>query len=107
MASVDRIASGWKARYRSPDGRQRSKNFARKSDAERFLVEMEHTKLTGAYVDPAAGRVTLKSYAEQWRKMQVHRVSTAAQVETNLRRHVYPTLGDRPLGSIRPSELQA
>jgi integrase len=107
MPSIDRIASGWKARYRSPDGRQRSKNFARKSDAERFLVEMEHTKLTGAYVDPAAGRVTLKAYAERWRKMQVHRVSTAAQVETNLRRHVYPTFGDRALGSIRPSELQA
>jgi integrase len=107
MASIDRVASGWKARYRSPDGRQRSKNFARKVDAERFLVQIEHTKLTGAYVDPSAGRVTLKSYAEQWREMQVHRASTAAQVETNLRRHVYPTLGDRPLGSIRPSELQA
>jgi Phage integrase, N-terminal SAM-like domain len=66
-----------------------------------------HTKLTGAYVDPAAGRVTLRTYAEQWRKMQVHRVSTAAQVETNLRRHVYPTFGDRALGSVRPSELQA
>jgi integrase len=29
--------------------------------------------------------------------------TTAAQVET----HVYPTFGDRPLGSIRPSEVQA
>jgi integrase len=51
--------------------------------------------------------VTLRTYAEQWRKMQVHRVSTAAQVETNLRRHVYPTLGDCALGSVRSSELQA
>jgi integrase len=107
MASIDRIASGWKARYRSPDGRQRSKDFARKVDAERFLVQIEHTKLTGAYVDPSAGRVTLKSYAEQWREVQVHRPSTAAQVETNLRLHVYPTLGERQIGSIRPSELQA
>lgn len=39
--------------------------------------------------------------------MQIHRPSTAAQVETNLRRHVYPTLGERPIGGIRPSEVQA
>ncbi|HEX2698851.1 MAG TPA: hypothetical protein VHM89_01435 [Acidimicrobiales bacterium] len=38
--------------------------------------------------------------------MQVHRPTTAARVETKFRRHVYPTLGDRPLGSVRPSEVQ-
>jgi integrase len=51
--------------------------------------------------------MTLQTYAEQWRASQVHRPTTAAQVETNLRRTVYPTLGTRPLGAIRPSEVQA
>lgn len=37
----------------------------------------------------------------------MHRPTTAAHVETMLRRHVYPTLGDRPLLSILPSEIQA
>jgi integrase len=99
--------SKWRARYRTPDERTRSRTFDRKVDAERFLTSIEHRKLTGAYVDPSAGRVTLKEYAEQWRVTQVHRATTAAQVETNLRRHVYPILGERPLGTIRPSELQA
>ncbi|NEK60474.1 hypothetical protein GCU56_21685 [Geodermatophilus sabuli] len=55
--------------------------------------------------DPAAGRVTVREYAEQWRTTQVHRPTTAAHVETMLRRHVYPTLGDERLGSVLPSDV--
>jgi integrase len=51
--------------------------------------------------------VAFETYAEQWRAAQVHRATTVAQVETHLRRHVYPTFGGQPLGSIRPSEVQA
>jgi hypothetical protein len=61
--------------------------------------------LVGGYVDPSAGRVTFESYAKQWRAVQVHRPGTASQVETNLRRHVYPRLGSRPIGAIRRSEI--
>ena len=35
------------------------------------------------------------------------RPSTAAQVETNLRRHVLPFFGHRPLGAVRRSEINA
>jgi integrase len=33
--------------------------------------------------------------------------SRASQIETNMRRHVYPRLGSRPIGAIRRSEIQA
>ena len=56
----------WRARYRDPSGRERSKSFARKVDAERFLVSVEDAKLRGAYVDPAAGRVPFAEWAERW-----------------------------------------
>ena len=56
----------WRARYRDPSGRERSKSFARKVDAERFLVAVEDAKLRGAYVDPAAGRVPFSEWAERW-----------------------------------------
>jgi integrase len=108
MSSVHKQPSGhYKARYRDPNGRTRSKTFARKLDAEQFLTSIDHSKLLGAYIDPRAGRVTFGEYAEQWRAIQVHRASTAAQVETHLRRHVLPFLGHRPLAAIRQSELQA
>ena len=63
--------------------------------------------VTGQYVDPKAGQVTFRDYAERWRKMQVQRPSSRVHVETMLRRHAYPTLGDRRLSSILPSDIQA
>ena len=68
---------------------------------------MRDAKLAGAYIDPGAGRVTFRQYAEQWRQAQVHRETTALSVETYLRRHAYPFFGDRPVLAIRSSELQA
>lgn len=58
-------------------------------------------------MNPSAGKVTFRAHAEQWRSGQVHRATTRAYVETMLRRHVYPVLGDRALSSVRPSEVQA
>jgi integrase len=107
MASIDKVASGWRARWRTPDGASRSKTFKRKVDAERHLTAVEHSKLTATYVDPRAGKVSFRKYAEEWRAAQIHRPGTATQVETNLRRHVYPRIGDRPIGAIRQSEIQA
>jgi hypothetical protein len=46
--------------------RSRSSTFARKGDAERFLTPVESAKLQGGSIDPSGGRVTFKSYAEEW-----------------------------------------
>lgn len=108
MASVDKLSTGrWQARYRDPQGKQLKRSFSRKSDAERFLTGVEHGMLTGGYVAPEAGRRTFSDYAEAWKAVQVHRPSTVLHVETMLRRHAYPTFGDRALSSVRPSEVQA
>ncbi len=60
----------WRARYRDPDGAERSKMFDRKQDAERFLANVTADVLRGAYVDPDAGRVTFGEFAEQWLEAQ-------------------------------------
>ncbi|NAZ80588.1 tyrosine-type recombinase/integrase [Kineococcus sp. R8] len=97
----------WLARYQEPSGAWRSGAFEKKSDAEKWLREREASIVTGQYVDPAAGRLTFHDYAEQWRTAQVHRPTTQAHTETSLRRHAYPFLGDRALGAILPSDVQA
>jgi integrase len=99
--------SPWLARWRDPDGAQRSKGFARRADAEQHLVAVQHRIMAGEYVDPNAGKVTVREWCERWRSMQVHRPSTAAQVEGYFRLHLYPTLGDRQLRSVLPSDVQA
>jgi integrase len=96
----------WQARYRDPDGEERSKTFRRKLDARRWLDEKSADMLTGRYVDPSAGRVTFREYAELWRASQPHRPSTEVLYERLLRLHVYPTIGDRRLSSVRRSDVQ-
>jgi integrase len=107
MASITKVTGGYRARWRTPDGRSRSKNFARKVDAERHLTRVEASKLAGGYVDPSASKTMLRAYAEDWRQAQVWRPLTEVRVESALRNHVYPVLGDRPLGALRTTEIQA
>lgn len=108
MANVSKRPGGkWRARYRDDKGREHARHFARKVDAQRWLDEVTASVVTGQYVDPKAGRVTFREYAEQWRVAQVHRPSSQAHVETMLRRHAYPELGERPISAILPSEVQA
>ena len=108
MASIARRPDGtFRPRFRDASGKEHARHFKRKVDAQRWLDEMTAAMVTGQYVDPAAGRVTFREYAERWRATQVHRPTTAAHVETMLRRHVYPRLGDKRLGSVLPSDVQS
>ena len=108
MASISKRPDGqWRARYRDETGKEHAKHFARKADAQRWLDEVTASMVRGEYVDPRAGRVTFKAYAEQWRTSQVHRVTSQLTIESALRRHTYPTLGDKPLSAIKPSDVQA
>lgn len=109
MASIrkrpDR-ANPWQARWRDPDGSSRSKSFRRKVDAQRFLATVEADMLRGSYVDPSAGKVTLRDFGETWLGAQTFDDSTREAVTARLRSHVYPHLGEHELRAIRPSTLQ-
>src|SRR6266540_806723 len=57
------------ARYRDPDGVERSQSFDRRDDADAFLADQEAKKRQGEWVDPAAGRVTLREWLPRWLQM--------------------------------------
>ena len=107
MAHVQKRNGKWQARYRDAAGREHAKRFDRKLDAERWLATTQADRLRGTYIDPSAGKVTFRAFAEEWRAIQVHRPGTAQSVEQQLRLHVYPHLGDRPIATIRPSDVQS
>ena len=94
MAFVERRGDRWRARYRAPDGRERSRTFDRKVDATRFLATVEGNKLRGEWVDPALGKVTFADWSERWLATTVHlKPKTRAGYESLLRTHVLPTFG--------------
>jgi hypothetical protein len=94
-------AHRWRAHYRTPDGRQRNKTFARKVDAERFLTTIGSTKLSGSFVDPARSRVTLGEMAEKWCASKINlKASTRARYNSALNTHVLPRWARVPLGGV-------
>src|SRR5215213_6495059 len=111
MASISKREVGRKPRYdvnyREPDGTRRRKTFLKWADADRFSTKIEHDKNAGAYIDPNGGKVTFKSYGEQWLAAQTFDVTTREAVEILLRLHVYPVLGGKQLRAIKPSTMQA
>jgi hypothetical protein len=102
-------AARWRARYTDPDGKEHSKSFDKKVDADRFLTEVEHSKLTGSYLDPDAGRVTLGSRARLWLDSLTCDPTTRHHIELRVQRHILPALGHRRLDVLTrsPSIIQA
>jgi len=100
-------AKPWQVRYRDPDGAQRSKSFALKREADAFRATVEVDLRRGAYVDPQAGKVTLTEFATEWLDRQTFDVPTRIAVESRLRTHVAPTIGNTELRTLRPSHVQA
>jgi hypothetical protein len=56
----------WDVRWRDDAGRQRHKAFERKQEAESFLAQIQADLARGIYTDPAAGKVTVRTYAKSW-----------------------------------------
>jgi integrase len=83
--------------------------FDRKVDADRHDAAMRTDVSRGTYIDPRAGKVTLRVYADKWLAAQTFDPSTREAVELRLRVHVYPTLGDVELRALaqRPQLVQA
>jgi len=102
MASIRSSTSGThQVRYRDPNGRQRARNFTRKTDATRFAAAVETDKSRGDWLDPRLGKVTFADWADEWLGQLSHlKPKTRLDYEVNLRRHVLPVLGELPVGSI-------
>jgi integrase len=98
----------WRARYLDPDGRERNRSFPTKVTAEKFITEVEHSKIAGSYRDPDAGQVTLRTYAAGWVK-GYHAESTRGEaLRSQLGNHILPGLGAHTLAQLaaRPSIIQ-
>lgn len=93
----------WRARWRDPNGRSRSKNFNRKVDAQRFLERVGTAMQTGAYAEPALQRTTFDEWAAEWLQAVDVAPTTRRGYEQALDR-IRPTFSGVKVGSIdRPS----
>jgi len=91
----------WRVRYRDPSGRERSKSFARKVDADRFMATIQADLIRGEWTDPRLSRTTLAEWSQRWMVTKSHlKPKTLAGYRSNLNAHVLPTFGDYQLRHI-------
>jgi integrase len=110
MASIrkraDRSAKPWQAAWREyPGGPNKTKQFARRVDAEKFLDGIRGDLAHGTYVDPMAGHQTFASFADEWAVAQDWK-ATSRESWPYIRARLAPLLGDLPLASIDRLVLQ-
>ena len=66
MGFIEKRAGRFRARHRGPDGKERSRTFDRKVDAERWLTTQSADVLRGQWTDPTLGRMTFGAWVRVW-----------------------------------------
>jgi integrase len=95
----------WKVRYWL-DGQQRSENFAKKGQADRFANRVEAGKDAGTWIDPRRGKTKVGPWADQWfRTKRKLRPTSRARVKGVIETHIKPTFGRRSLNTITYAEI--
>jgi integrase len=92
----------YRARYWGMDGRQHSRSFARKYDAEAWLTVQEASKLDNSWTDPARGRIRFADWATEWWQdwSPGKAPATLQAAESHLRLHIRPYFDRRQLNTI-------
>jgi integrase len=102
MANIAKRDDGrWRARYRDDAGKEHSRHFKRKIDAQHWLDEVTTAVTSGMYVDPRRSRITFGDWARRWLATKVDlKPSTLARYEGLLRVNILPRWGPVRLADI-------
>jgi integrase len=98
----------YRVRYRTPDRRQTDKRgFRSKRDAERFLAEVEVSKLRGEWVDPTLSRTSVSEWSKDWLAARSNlKPTTYGAYEWILTKHVLPRWGATPMAEVSHQDVQ-
>lgn len=107
MATISKYqsASGqrYRVRYRKPNGKQTDKRgFETKRAAEAFAATVEVKKLTGEYVSPSLGKITVGDLAADWLQRKEHTTAPShhRMLKSAYHVHVEPRWGTTKLTDI-------
>ncbi|GAA2414630.1 site-specific integrase [Nonomuraea africana] len=99
----------WLAVWIGLDGKEETKAFKTKTQAESHGTTKEADRLRGVYVDDRRGRLTFREYAQtRWLPSQVHlRINSLDTYTVHLNAHLIPALGERRIGSLTRADMKA
>lgn len=91
----------WRARYAGPDGREHSRDFDRKGDAEKWLTTQQSAIIRGEWVDPILGKTTVGEFGPRWlTTKKTRKATTYATYDSVWRTHIKPKWKNVPLSKV-------
>jgi integrase len=113
MATIERYqtsrgATLYAVRYRKPDNKQTWKRgFTTQRDAKAFANTVEVSKLTGSYVAPSLGKVTVGALGPAWLNRQKGHMKPSGfrSYESGWRCHVAPRWASVTIADVKSSDV--
>jgi integrase len=111
MASIERRTRNghtfYLARWRDPSGKQVTKSFDRRKDAESYMHDSESAKNHGSYVNPAKAKITTGEWSRRWLAGQSQlKPSTRARYAGIVSKHVLPRWEHVQLAEVEHVDVQ-
>ena len=107
MAHIEKQRGRYRARFADPLGKVQSRTFARKTDAERFLRQVDSDKLRGHWVDPRDADMPLAVWAEEFLLLCRRLAMTTQETyRRDLNKYVLPRFGSYRLGQLPADEIE-
>ena len=98
----------WRARYVDDNGSERSRSFARRIDAQAWLNEINSEFVTGTYVAPEAGKISVAQVYGSWAASQGHISAKTATTRRNVwKSRVEPQWGEVAVVDVKTSGVKA
>lgn len=99
----------YRVRYETVDGAEKARSFERKADADAFRDQVAADLRRGTYLDPDAGKISLRKYAEGWLENQTADEASMVNIRFRVRHITAGKLGDKRLDRLagEPSAVQA
>lgn len=105
---IEKIPSGkWRVRVYHRGRCVVTSSFDMKKDATAWEVEQKRKLITGGWVDPRRGEQSLAAVVDTYLEVVdgVINPKTYDTDKDNLRKHIVPRLGERPIGAVTSGEL--
>jgi integrase len=109
FGTVRKRPSGrWQALYWHEERIHSAGTFASKADAQAHLASIETDIRRGGWVDPRSGKITVKTYANEWLELRQDLAERTRDLYRHvLDRHVFPKIGNIPLADLAPSKVRS
>jgi len=100
--------SKYRARWRDPDGRLKSKSFSREREALKFLREQEVSVDRGTYIDGRAAKITFAEWTEHYFALSAKRLARTswARDRNYLDNHILPRWGRVEIGRVTKAAVE-